>query len=57
MYEAARWNEDPRFQAPMISLSDGTRIFRDDLVTVDGLCYGKIKTFFIDVSVSNGFNS
>lgn len=52
MYEAARWNEDRRFQAPMTSLLDGTRVFMDDLVTINGLCYGKIKRFFIDVSIA-----
>ena len=34
----------------MTTLSDGTRVFVGDLVTVDSLCYGKIKKFMIDVS-------
>ena len=50
MYEAQRWHSDPQFQAPMITLSDGARVFIGDIVTVTNVCHGKIKKFVLDVS-------
>lgn len=49
LYEAARWNTDPRFQAPMTTLSDGTRLFLEDFVEIEN-GYGKIKKFVIEVT-------
>ena len=49
LYEAERWNSDDRFKSPM-ALCDGARkVFVDDIVTIDDLCYGKIKKFITDV--------
>jgi len=48
-YEASKWNCDPRFQAPMITLHNGTSVFVGDIVTVEDLCYGKIKKFMVEV--------
>lgn len=51
MYEAKRWREDSRFQAPM-AISSKCHVFVGDFVSfftgdTDGL--GKIKKFYVKV--------
>lgn len=56
LYEAARWRTDPRLQAPMATLSNGSMVFLGDIVTLDQQCYGKVKKFFTDVSNSTAYS-
>ncbi len=51
-YEADRWYSDPRFESPMITLHDGTRVFVGDIVTISDQCFGKVKKFMIEVITS-----
>lgn len=48
MFEARKWNSDPRFQAPMTTLPNGMKVFLEDFVSVSS-CYGKLKKLMIEV--------
>ena len=50
MYEARRWNEDPRFQAPMTTLPNGTRVFIGDYVS-SLHCFGRLKKLVVEVCI------
>jgi len=50
MYEAKRWNNDPRFQAPMTTLKNGDRVFIGDFVCAES-CYGTLKKIEREVAI------
>lgn len=48
MYEAKRWNNDPRCQAPMTTLPNGDRMFVYDFVTLPDVS-GKLIKLIVEV--------
>ena len=48
MFEAERWNNDARFQAPMTTLRNGIRLFLEDFMSIP-IGYGKLKKLIIEV--------
>ena len=54
MYEAERWKNDPRFQAPMIRLPGSTKsVFVSDFIRLEDGGLGKVRRFFQKVRVVN----
>lgn len=48
MFEAKKWNSDPRLQTPMTVLPNGVKIFVEDFVHTNS-CFGKLKKLVTEV--------
>ena len=48
MYEAKRWREDSRLQAPMATWRNNERVFVGDFVSANGEV-GRVRKFFVKV--------